>query len=89
MKVKELEVEKASKIEQVQRWVAHNLLWNLWLYCHFHKIMLSSINKVSFLYSLQTAITASTESRKQVQEESQERQKNLINLQHDLSQVGL
>ena len=37
--------------------------------------------------SLQTAITASTENRKQTQEQSQEQQRNLINLQHDLSQV--
>ena len=37
--------------------------------------------------SLQTAITASTENRKQAQEQSQEQQRNLINLQHDLSQV--
>ncbi|XP_022801802.1 early endosome antigen 1-like [Stylophora pistillata] len=57
MKVKELEVEKAAKIEQVQ--------------------------------SLQTAVTASTENRKQAQEQSQEQQRNLINLQHDLSQVIL
>ena len=38
--------------------------------------------------SLQTAVTASTENRKQAQEQNQEQQRNLINLQHDLSQVG-
>ncbi|RMX53912.1 hypothetical protein pdam_00020092 [Pocillopora damicornis] len=57
MKVKELEVEKAAKIEQVQ--------------------------------SLQTAVTASTENRKQAQEQNQEQQRNLINLQHDLSQANV
>ena len=39
--------------------------------------------------SLQTAVAASTENRKQAQEQSQEKQQQLINLQHDLNQVTL
>ena len=88
MKVKELEVEKAAKIEQVQRWmncqdeesyVEEQFIFflNIWL-----------VSDVTWFDSLQTAVTASTENRKQAQEQNQEQQRNLINLQHDLSQVG-
>ena len=40
-----------------------------------------------YVNSLQTAISASTENRKQVQEQRQEKQQQVISLQHDLSQV--
>ena len=53
------------------------LFWNIWL-----------VSDVTWFDSLQTAVTASTENRKQAQEQNQEQQRNLINLQHDLSQVG-
>ena len=46
------------------------------------------VSDVTWFDSLQTAVTASTENRKQAQEQNQEQQRNLINLQHDLSQVG-
>ena len=73
----------STEVNELSRWgklcwrTVYFLFWNIWL-----------VSDVTWFDSLQTAVTASTENRKQAQEQNQEQQRNLINLQHDLSQVG-
>ena len=76
----ELTIEKSSKVEQIQRWRSTILLFSLF------RAYLTLI--FFWCVSLQAALEAASDYRKQVEGTHSEKQQQVLSMQHELDQVS-